>query len=240
MTLKVIRPGTGDEWIEAEVNAEYKVPDLQPDDVVLDLGANIGAFSILAWNKGSRNIWGYECDADNYAIACLNTKDYPGIKMDNRAVVRSDKPSTKAYFSGYGTDPEGRVIPGGGNVIMRQDGTINDGSRPGDIWVPTMPLDSILERFDSVRFLKIDIEGSEWPVLATSKRLHQVQEITGEYHINAPYINESFGLEGVTFDGPGLRKILEDAGFTDIFIQREAETGPLPAPHIGYFTAKRT
>jgi hypothetical protein len=33
-----------------------------------------------------------------------------------------------------------------------------------------------------VRLLKLDCEGSEWPILFTSRRLQQVREIVGEYH----------------------------------------------------------
>jgi hypothetical protein len=35
---------------------------------------------------------------------------------------------------------------------------------------------------DRVRFLKLDCEGSEWPILVTSKMLHLVDEIRGEIH----------------------------------------------------------
>ena len=43
-------------------------------------------------------------------------------------------------------------------------------------------LDEILSKFESVRFLKIDVEGSEFPILLTSSLLGKVKEIVGEFH----------------------------------------------------------
>jgi hypothetical protein len=43
-------------------------------------------------------------------------------------------------------------------------------------------LDAILERFSRVKLLKIDCEGSEFPILLTSRRLDHVERVVGEIH----------------------------------------------------------
>ena len=48
--------------------------------------------------------------------------------------------------------------------------------------VATIGLDKILRRFNEVELLKLDCEGSEWPILFTSKLLRKVRRVCGEYH----------------------------------------------------------
>ena len=40
-----------------------------------------------------------------------------------------------------------------------------------------------------MRLLKLDCEGAEWPILLTSRRLHLIDEIVGEFHeIGGPFL----------------------------------------------------
>lgn len=69
-----MRDGTLDEWIVDEVlNLTcYAAPlNLRSGDVVLDIGMNIGAFSVLASLCGG-GVIGYEPEKENYDIAILN------------------------------------------------------------------------------------------------------------------------------------------------------------------------
>ena len=51
-----------------------------------------------------------------------------------------------------------------------------------DTKIKTISLDDILSQFDKVKFMKIDVEGSEYPILFTSKQITKVEEIVGEFH----------------------------------------------------------
>jgi hypothetical protein len=54
----------------------------------------------------------------------------------------------------------------------------------------------------------MDVEGSEYPILYTSKQLHKIEEIVGEFHeVDGTYIN------GYKLDRHGLKRFLEDNGF---------------------------
>jgi hypothetical protein len=50
-------------------------------------------------------------------------------------------------------------------------------------------LDAILERFGRVKLLKLDCEGSEFPILLTSQRLDRVERVVGEIHeLEGPFM----------------------------------------------------
>ncbi|CAN0498790.1 unnamed protein product, partial [Phaeothamnion confervicola] len=48
--------------------------------------------------------------------------------------------------------------------------------------VQTISLDDILREHPHIRYLKIDAEGAEYPILFTSTLLARVYEISGEFH----------------------------------------------------------
>jgi methyltransferase FkbM-like protein len=48
--------------------------------------------------------------------------------------------------------------------------------------VTRIPFDDIILGAATVDLLKIDAEGSEYPILLTSRTLDRVREIVGEYH----------------------------------------------------------
>jgi FkbM family methyltransferase len=51
--------------------------------------------------------------------------------------------------------------------------------------VPAVSLDSILIELGAVHLLKLDCEGSEFPILYTSQELRRCEHIIGEYHADA-------------------------------------------------------
>ncbi len=161
---------------------------LVASDVVIDIGAHIGAFSLLCHSLGSRGVFAFEPDPRNYARLNRNLSAVKGIQVDSRAVFRSDcrDIGTQLVHSG----PHG-VNTGGGNVIM---GGLEFAPINQEAWslpeqtstVETIPLDDVLRRFDRVALLKLDCEGSEFPILLTSRELGRVDEIVGEYHEVGP------------------------------------------------------
>ena len=63
-----------------------------------------------------------------------------------------------------------------------------------------LPLDEVLASLSSVRFMKVDIKGSEFPVRTTSRLLPRVFEIAGEYHANDDYRVEAEAMEYLAQD----------------------------------------
>jgi hypothetical protein len=62
------------------------------------------------------------------------------------------------------------------------------------IEVAAIGLDSVLRRFDQVHILKLDCEGSEYPILMTCTELHRVEHILGEYH----HVNDMWSIESLS------------------------------------------
>jgi FkbM family methyltransferase len=194
--------------------------------VVIDIGAHIGAFSVLAAAEGARRVLAYEPAADNFRLLTINASPFPAIEAHRAAVWRSDP-----CDASIGWRPSGNVAnTGGGTVIACTSvaGATLDAGTPQV--VETIALDAILEREGTVGLIKIDAEGSEYPILATSRRLDRVEAIIGEYHAVGG-LDPSMEVPGLAeWTGDALMDLLEDRGF-------EVETNELD--RSGLFRARR-
>jgi FkbM family methyltransferase len=169
---------------------EYRLANRQfkSTDVIIDVGCHLGVFSLLCHHLGSRKIYGFEPDTNNFNRLSKLLGGYRGVQLSSKAVFRSDwdKDEIELVHSG----PQG-ANSGAGNVIMQgykfaianqqawllpeQTSTVN-----------TTKLDSILSQHERIALLKLDCEGSEFPILLTSRELGRVDEIIGEYHEITP------------------------------------------------------
>jgi len=182
-------------FMECYINNEYGVDRFNPEDVIIDLGTHVGSFSLLAYDRGSRNIHTFEVSESNYNTAKENLQKY-GINLYNTAVWRSDDDRKTINF-------ESNIVDW--NTGM---GRVRDGDWKDTVEVSCTKFDDVLSKFDKVRFLKMDIEGSEYPILYTSKQLYKIEEIVGEFHeVDGTYI------DGYKLDRHGLKRFLEDNGF---------------------------
>lgn len=244
-----VRKGTYDEWIPQAVGTDYReAPErFAEGDVVLDVGCHIGSFSLLMAGRGARVV-GYEANRENYALASVNTRSAPLVRLRNAAVWRSDVPAGSALFVPSIEGPN----TGGGAVMYASvaDATTVQLARgeqsralpeatngPTSHAVPTIGLDAVLEELGRVRLLKLDVEGSEYPILLTATRLDQVELIVGEYHVVTPEEMALLAPAARVGDRPYSRELLgrtlEAAGF-DVTFRPEIEV-----PERGMFSARR-
>ena len=80
--------------------------------------------------------------------------------------------------------------------------------------------------------MKLDCEGSEWPILLTSRRLHQVDALCGEYHLG-DYAGP-FAVNGhPQFTPAVLERFLSEQGF------RVRSRPIVKNPRLGLFFADR-
>jgi FkbM family methyltransferase len=229
------RPATTDEEIFQAVVAvnEYRLPEqFGPDEVVLDVGAHIGSCCLAALLRGAGKVYGFEPQPGNYALACRNLAAFGDrCRLSDRAVWRSDRPDDVLGLCASVIDPGNT---GGGNVLWPD----------GSARVRTVSLDEILSEVSEggrrkVRFLKIDCEGAEFPILLTSRLLQCVDQIHGEFHetndgvYNRAAIPEHARVPGVDRFSVGvLAAHLRRAGFTFEHV-REGDT------NLGWFFAAR-
>jgi FkbM family methyltransferase len=164
------RKGTSD-WNIYEsvaVQNEYRLPAvLHPDDAVLDVGGHIGSFAAACHARGSRSILCFEANAENAHLARLNLSRLDGVSVSNRAILHR---AETVEIRPFPPDVTG-VNTGGSSIFVDANGTIE-----------AISLDEIVRSCGKVRLLKLDCEGSEWPILLYSKELGRVTEVCGEFH----------------------------------------------------------
>jgi FkbM family methyltransferase len=134
-------------------------------DIVIDLGAHIGAFTRLALDCKA-NVIAVEGDHENFEILKNNTKGF------NVRLLEA-------------------IVFDGNDVVFRKDQErgelnkviLNGVSTTKDI-VKSITLDNIVDLFKlkKINLLKLDIEGSEYEVLYNFKNLDIVEQITMEWH----------------------------------------------------------
>lgn len=172
------REGTMDrEIFDCVVQAnEYKLPpSFSPDDIILDIGVHIGSFCHAVLERGAGHVYGYEASPENYALAQRNLAIYGSrVSIRHAAAWRSDQPVSTLELARSPTNL------GGHNVWSQLEGEQRES-------VPAIPFDQIIDEIthngqQRIRLLKMDCEGSEFPILLTSKRLHLIDSICGEFH----------------------------------------------------------
>lgn len=225
------REGTVDAdcWRGIVEGNEYNLPDtLDPDALIVDIGTHVGSFVQACWNRGARNIRSYEASYENYSYAVINVGELPGVILQNAAVGRSDALyEPVVHFGGYVPFFDGRTNTGGGDVFSR------DGVK-----VPCVRFDDIMPG-QEISLLKIDCEGSEWPILYTSD-LSRVQRIVGEYHSIPSNVESSLHLSWPS-TAEALHDFLYDRGFTEVEVQpyNKLHAQMHNGQRIGLFKASR-
>lgn len=144
--------------------------------VIVDIGANIGVFSLYASQAGAQKIFAFEPSPAAYAILCKNVRDngLSGIIHPyNLAVLDVDDKKVSIPTS---SSPYNQI-----DLEHMQGNTVTHAQ------VATISLASILNKNNlaDVDVLKMDCEGAEYPILlnADSSLLARIREITMEYHI---------------------------------------------------------
>jgi FkbM family methyltransferase len=123
---------------------------IKPGQTVLDIGANIGYYTLIAAKiVGPRGkVYAFEPDPDNFSLLKKNVEinGYANVVLINKAV--SDKTKTAPFFLNKTNKGDHRLYDS------------NDG-RPS-ILVQTVKLDDFFKKLNSkIHFIKMDIQGSE-------------------------------------------------------------------------------
>ena len=140
-----VRENTLDEYIFAEIRSAYKDLEIKEGDVVLDLGANIGAFAKQAAEKGAI-VHCYEPEPDNFTLLQLNS---PNTKNYKKAVVGKQNGNIKLFINSKRNK--------GIHMIRPVNGREN-------IEVETVSFSNLINEIKPNK-IKIDVEGAEYGFL---------------------------------------------------------------------------
>ncbi|MBI2822200.1 MAG: FkbM family methyltransferase [Acidobacteria bacterium] len=190
-----VRPGTDDRHVIFEIFADqiYRV-NVSPGDVVIDIGAHIGCFSLWVASKGAQ-VLAFEPFPENFAALQRNlqlnritrVQPYQMAVSDRRGVRRLVLPDNAAHTGRYSFHP-GR------------------GART--VEVSCVSLDDIISEHQLTRIdvLKIDCQGSEYEILyhTSPGTLAKTRSIVMECELFEEPLNWSLAC---------MQRYLEDHGF---------------------------
>ncbi len=143
--------------------------------ILLLISVCISAVSaMLSCSVVPRESYGFEPSRENYECAVRNLQLFSDqVHLYQKAVWRSDRKEDRLQLA----PSHNLANTAGGSVIWSH----------GEEEVSAVAFDDIIcDITDNgkhhVRMLKIDCEGSEFPILLTSKMLHLIDIIHGEFH----------------------------------------------------------
>jgi FkbM family methyltransferase len=148
---------------------------IEPGDVVVDCGGNIGIFSSIAFDMGASRVLSFEPFPNNFE---LNKKNNSNAEVFNLAVSNKSNENVELLYTHTGN---------GGHSIIESEYDREPGHfQHKNIFVKTITLDDIISQnfIDHIDFLKIDTEGAELKILEglSDNNLDKVKSISMEYH----------------------------------------------------------
>ncbi|MBC7767090.1 FkbM family methyltransferase [Arenimonas sp.] len=159
---------------ETCINEDYTGTfyQIKSGDVIFDLGANIGSFSVYAAHKGAQ-VFAFEPDPYNLKyisknIEINNLQDkitvYASAVAEKIGTVRLSSNDNHACGS-----------------IINAEGTT------GSIEVPTTTIDTVISEagIEKISLFKIDVEGAEYLILPSISTANyaKIEKIIGEFHL---------------------------------------------------------
>lgn len=129
---------------------------IKADSVVIDIGANIGVFSLYAALSGAKRVYAFEPSKEAFEILCKN------IKLNNLSDVII--PINKAVSNvddfiiqfPYSSSPYNSI------------GSCDNNTNLNYCEIPTITINTFIERndaIDKIDLLKLDCEGAEFDIL---------------------------------------------------------------------------
>jgi FkbM family methyltransferase len=165
---------TSDQYVCGQVTNEYKRLNV-PGKTILDLGGNIGAFSVYAAALGAKKIVTYEPDPKNYALLLENCAPYPQIESYEAAIVNSDDKEVSFYLT------NGSARDGFSTIAFKGR---------TEIKVEALNFRAEMDKHKP-EIIKMDIEGEEFNLL-TAPLPPYVREIVAEIHFSKRRFREEF------------------------------------------------
>jgi FkbM family methyltransferase len=205
-TKVFVRAKTADRMIFKEIFIEeiYNKHNIEIEDgdTVVDIGANIGIFSIYASSKVSRGkVFSFEPFEENYKILCKQIQSNNLINVfPYNLGVSSITGEQTLYLSPTNTGGHSIKFDQGASSVLIKTITLSEFCKSNNI-----------PRID---FLKIDCEGSEFEILEESPHiLDRVKKLVMECH---PYKNKSVEDMIELLEKHHFKVIVEDCNHENI------------------------
>ena len=176
-------------WLHESYNP--KGFEIKKGDVVVDIGAHIGIFTLYAAHHAKNGkIYSFEPAEDNFRLLKENIRinNFRNVEVFNKAV--GGKKGKLIFFVSQ-TRNKG------------QNSMYKLGESQKEITVDKISFRDFLKKLEKIDFLKMDCEGAEYDILLSLNKteLNKIKKISMEYH----------NYEGRS--GEEIREFLEKKGF---------------------------
>jgi FkbM family methyltransferase len=192
-------------WEDLFYDRDYRIG---PDDIVVDIGANIGIFSLFAAHRGA-TVYSVEPDEHNFRLLCSN--------VERNGLCRKVHPFCCAVAKNDGTIalyvPEAQGLCASGlittSLTQIENLSGNDQSRVSITRVKSVSLPSLFRKIGEpkITLLKLDTEGAELDILAGANAddLRGVERVVMETHAayaerELYHLVRRLGFEVITFE----------------------------------------
>jgi FkbM family methyltransferase len=156
--------------------------DIQPNDVIVDIGAHRGGFVAYAARLTANKVLAFEPNADNYAslVSLVQTNNLRNVTIHNVAVGSRTGMAVLNLSSSHSRH------------TLRTRETMRGESPTGFVQVKVKSLDECLADVKVIHFLKMDCEGAENEILlnASDTTLSKIRRLVAETH-------EPFDSQGI-------------------------------------------
>jgi FkbM family methyltransferase len=186
---------------------------LQPDDIAIDVGANVGWHALMMASRvgaGGR-VYAFEPNETTRRrlVAAVDANRLSNVVVDARAV--SDRPGP----AGFDAPPAGHVWDG--------TGRLSHGAAHASVECTTLDAFAFSLGIDRVKLVKIDVEGWELSVLRGAERLLRTARPVVVFEYDPAYISRSGG------SGEALTALLARGGYTLLALRPRGRPVPISA-----------
>jgi FkbM family methyltransferase len=159
------------------------------DGVVIDAGANVGLFTLLAKRNGAKRIYSIEPDRHTFFYLEKNFRTDSSVVLINKALTSNENGTTFYYNATT-------------SVGNRTNVDATDVTDYVEDYVPSISLESILKLEEVVNLVKLDIEGSEFEVFdqLSTTYFEKVNQFFIEFHNVSTVIKNKLMDNGFTVE----------------------------------------
>jgi FkbM family methyltransferase len=184
--------------------------DISDDDLIIDIGANIGWYSLTLSHTKRPTIFSFEPEPFNFSLVSQNVElnNRKNVKLFNMALGNEIGTQTLFIYKKYNL---------GRHSLIQQRNSIDK------VEVPIMKLDKLLadEHMDKrpVKLIKIDIEGFEYnAMLGARECLQRCEYLLSEFTPDM--------MQQINQDPMDYIRLIREAGFTIYQIDEQGLSTP--------------
>lgn len=156
---------------------------VREDMTVVDIGANVGIFSMLAASQGAK-VFAFEPNTENCRLILMSAAEN-GFDIKLFPLALSNKAGALFFTPHIGSN---------GGLLPSQVETL---SNPNCIVVPAMRLDDLVD--EPVHFIKADVEGAEYLALKGGERIIREHRPIITIELSMEMVNRVSGIDGLDF-----------------------------------------